>query len=304
MSGVFMSCRNTGSGPNPYISKFIMHSVKRLIMSLPPNSLRPNSGVMCDHCGDEIRGARVVCMECGTRSTFDFCDKPECVGAVVGTRDDITSPHLPTHPMFKARTECHDFHDMGKILRTAESGLARAKKLLVRASTSPHQSEEGQKAGLKTKLSRDGDMSHLTESDYEKEVPILICLSCSAPVSQPCWYCIDCPGGFLRLVYPFPRALTRYHPTEDANTFVCQKCDEEKGGITVDSANGGHKATHSLVRCLKPESVSNDGEGADTTTMKKRVEALEREIVELREKFDKLLEVLTIGLSTAAGPSL
>ncbi|KAI0767749.1 hypothetical protein C8Q74DRAFT_1318273 [Fomes fomentarius] len=241
-------------------------------------------GVMCDHCGDEIRGARVVCMECGTRSTFDFCDNPECVGAVVGTRDDITSPHLPTHPMFKARTECHDFHDMGKILRTAESGLARAKKLLDGASTSPHQSEEGQKAGLKTKLLRDGDMSHLTVSDSEQEVPILVCLSCSAPVSQPCWYCIDCP--------------------EDANTFVCQKCDEEKGGITVDSAEGGHKATHTLVRCLKPESVSNDGEGADTTTMEKRVEALEREIVGLRERFDKLLEILTIGHSTAAGPSL
>ena len=92
-----------------------------------------NSMIVCDHCGDPIYGTRMVCMECGTRFTFDFCDKPACVGCTIKTRDDITAPHVPTHDFIKVRTPILHYREIGKVLRTAKKGLERAKNLLEKA---------------------------------------------------------------------------------------------------------------------------------------------------------------------------
>ncbi len=92
-----------------------------------------NSMIVCDNCGDRIHGTRMVCMECGSRFTFDFCDKPACVGCTIKTRDDITSPHLPTHDFIKVRAPILHYREIGKVLRTAKTGLDRAKNLLEKA---------------------------------------------------------------------------------------------------------------------------------------------------------------------------
>ena len=137
-------------------------------------------------------------MECGTHYTFDFCDKPACVGAVVNSRDDIESPHLPSHDFVKIRTDIHHYREIGKVLRSAESGLERAQKLLERASQSSGQDEESSESDEtttqpETKLVR-RDTAGSSDAESEVDVPILNCISCSQSIEQPCWYCIDCPG--------------------------------------------------------------------------------------------------------------
>ena len=92
-----------------------------------------NSMIVCDHCGNPIYGTRMVCMECGTRFTFDFCDKPACVRCTIKTRDDITAPHLPTHDFIKVRAPILHYREIGKVLRSAKTGLERAKNLLEKA---------------------------------------------------------------------------------------------------------------------------------------------------------------------------
>ena len=92
-----------------------------------------HSQIICDACTNSIFGARMVCLECGQRFTFDFCDKPACIATVM-SRDDVTSPHLPTHDFVKIRTGILHYREIGKVLRMAKAGLERANDLLNRAA--------------------------------------------------------------------------------------------------------------------------------------------------------------------------
>ena len=176
-----------------------------------------NSDVVCDHCSSPIYGTRVACMECGTRFTFDFCDKPACVGCTIKTRDDVTGPHLPTHDFVKIRSSILHYREIGKVLRNAKAGLERAKALLEKAEAQKKQREEAEKsAGNKEETEpgdeKDGEVppslpkkkispgrpetTEASDTDSANEVITLTCLKCESPVSQPCFYCIDCPSTF------------------------------------------------------------------------------------------------------------
>ena len=92
-----------------------------------------HSDVVCDHCKKHIYGTRVACMECGSRFTFDFCDKPACLSCTIETRDDISSPHLPTHGFVKLRAPIVHHREIGRVLRNAKAGFKRANALLEEA---------------------------------------------------------------------------------------------------------------------------------------------------------------------------
>ena len=206
--------------------------------------------IVCDNCGDSIYGTRMVCMECGSRFTFDFCDKPACVGCTIKTRDDATVPHLPSHDFVKVRAPILHYREIGKVLRNAKSGLERAKALLEKAEEQNRSglvaNNEEDKAGDEKQHDGDGkdgenddagssddgegsDASQdredgqngedglvgegsvrlpekkvaparreamaSSDSESENEVVTLTCLRCEAAISQPCCYCIDCPGA-------------------------------------------------------------------------------------------------------------
>ncbi|RPD54176.1 hypothetical protein L227DRAFT_580748 [Lentinus tigrinus ALCF2SS1-6] len=245
--------------------------------------------IYCDNCGDHIYGTRVVCMECGTRFTFDFCEKPACVSSEIKSRDDVEAPHLPTHDLLKIRTNILHHREIGTVLRNATEGLKRAKTLLERAAKGAEEDEASESGSGSDEEHKDGeasgqspttpsspklahrDFSDPSDSDSEAEVPVLTCVSCSETIAQPCWYCIDCP--------------------EDANIFVCQSCDE-KGGVTV----GDHLGTHTLVRCLEPPAEEDSDEEQDSTD--DRVAALETQISALTSqmsRIEKLLQSLVGG---------
>ncbi|KAI0752480.1 hypothetical protein C8Q80DRAFT_1146274 [Daedaleopsis nitida] len=229
-------------------------------------------GIVCDHCENHIYGARVVCMQCGSRFTFDFCDKPECVGSTVPTRDDIEGPHLPTHDFVKIRTDILHDREIGKILRQADVGMARAKTLLERASRAENGAEEPNSSERTKPVRRDS--SEMSAANSDDDVPVLTCVSCSTSIARPCWYCIDCP--------------------DDANVFVCCQCDDQHGGV---SAGDTHKAMHSLIRCSM---LTNDdkSEEDEKDSTEKRVVALESQMSALSiqmNRIEKLLETLVAG---------
>ncbi|KAJ7162341.1 hypothetical protein C8R46DRAFT_1353302 [Mycena filopes] len=70
------------------------------------SDLQPALG--CDCCGESIARSRVLCMECdskdGPASTVEFDAKESCVScATLMGRDDLRTPHLPSHLLFKTR---------------------------------------------------------------------------------------------------------------------------------------------------------------------------------------------------------
>lgn len=153
---------------------------------------------MCDYCRDPIYGTRIVCLECGSRFTFDFCDKPACVGCTIRTRDDISSPHLPTHDFVKVRVPILHHHDIGKVLRDAKTGLNRAKELFEEAEDQKRRREfmNDEDGELQVGGGRKGSEDRKA-SGSENGGITLTCLRCDATVSEPCFYCIDCPGTLL-----------------------------------------------------------------------------------------------------------
>ncbi|KAJ7442970.1 hypothetical protein FB451DRAFT_95665 [Mycena latifolia] len=59
--------------------------------------------LVCDSCGEFIFRSRVLCMECGPAHSVDFDAKEDCLCSSTLARDDLTTPHQPTHLLLKTR---------------------------------------------------------------------------------------------------------------------------------------------------------------------------------------------------------
>ncbi|KAI0766852.1 hypothetical protein BD413DRAFT_141493 [Trametes elegans] len=233
----------------------------------------PSHFADCDACDERIYGARLMCLKCGSRWTLDFCDKPACREATK-TRDDVTVPHLPTHDFVKVRRAIHQYREIGKILRMSDAGLERARALLAKANRA-QQADKAQDEERPSETKHTGrSREEAGVSDPEAEdVVKLSCISCSANISAPCWYCIDCPA--------------------EANAFVCQHCDE-KGGVFV----GDHLETHSLVRCV--EKVATEDGAGGSNAPEQRMSAVEERLAALEgrmERIEQLLESIAASRS-------
>ena len=198
-------------------------------------------------------------MQCGTQDTLDFCDKPACVGSTIRTRDrdDISSPHLPTHDFVKIRDQISHYREIGKVLRNATAGLKRAKNLLEDVKDQKRRHEfmsnnevpevEGEGSGYRD----DGDSEASAPKD---QVIALACLRCEASVSQPCFYCIDCPGTLLVTLVLYRTTVLTETLTAESEPFVCRDCDKRLAGFDVYHGHGAHHlATHNLVRCMEAQ---------------------------------------------------
>ncbi|TBU21891.1 hypothetical protein BD311DRAFT_869699 [Dichomitus squalens] len=119
--------------------------------------------IWCDACGDGIKGGRIVCLSCGMKDSIDLCDKEKCSASEV-RREDLTSPHLPSHDILKLRAAIHPFREFGKVYRDAQEALKMAREFFAEAANS----DEG----------------------AEGEQPQ--CVQCRDRVTLPCWLCIEC----------------------------------------------------------------------------------------------------------------
>ncbi|KAI0951411.1 hypothetical protein AcW1_008459 [Taiwanofungus camphoratus] len=203
--------------------------------------MTPNHLVYCDNCGGWIIGTRVICLDCDTNNTVDLCEDGRCLSAAVELeqRPDLSSPHLPSHDIFKVRAVAHQ-REFGKLDLAARNALKRARDAFTSAASVDYEKSMEAK-------------SEDRRLNVSKRSPT--CIVCSKLVSQPCWHCIICDG----------------------DTFICNECDQNKGGVTVKE----HKNTHGLVRCQ---------ERVDATppSVEQRLETLESKFVTMDSKLIKV----------------
>ena len=219
-------------------------------------------------------------MECGTHDTFDFCDEPACVRAVIKKREDTVTPHRPTHDMLKLRTVIIFEREIGGILRRATESLKGANSLLEQTAKA---AEERQ--GRVDESNGERQEPVTTESDdSSNDLNDLRCISCSELVAHPCWYCVDCPGMSTTCPVPFRVGSLR---AEDAKTFICQSCEDREKGVT----KGDHQATHTLVRCLKPRVDEESDEG----DLQEQMKVMKTQITALTSQIEKLVGSLAVG---------
>lgn len=90
----------------------------------------------CIACGYQIRGTRVVCIDCQPEDgdytrTVDICDDPRCLETVIkgNTQQPFRGPHMPSHDFFKVRTVVH-IRDMHAVNENVKEALQCARRVL------------------------------------------------------------------------------------------------------------------------------------------------------------------------------
>ncbi|KAF7292835.1 VPS13 domain-containing protein [Mycena indigotica] len=232
-----------------------------------------NHNSSCDSCGGAIGGARLSCLVCQMKdswNTVDFDDSPACMAGRVN-RDDMQKPHYPHHDLIKLRRVLH-IREFGKAFRNAKAALEKARGIF-------------KAAGIETNDSGDGDDEEQPSEAPTAQIHSLItqlsitipnaptagaplsavsvaksraeplpkgpkCANCSKALTMPCWFCVQC--------------------TEE--TFICWECDA-KGESGISSLLEKNEHTHNffahdLVR------VQEAVEDKDLT-MEERIGALE-----------------------------
>ncbi|KAI0780323.1 hypothetical protein C8Q74DRAFT_1330835 [Fomes fomentarius] len=147
----------------------------------------------CDHCGQVITGARVLCLECGVDNTIDVCDDAMCVEAVIAV-DGLSDPHLPTHDVVKIRGPVQT-REIGRVLKTSKAALARARSLLdtalsLETPSVPLMPHLHRHPGTGTGTHGGGLGAERVRS-YGPSTR-LRCIRCFKAIRYPCWFCSEC----------------------------------------------------------------------------------------------------------------
>lgn len=91
-------------------------------------------GAVCGGCKYQIRGARIICIDClptnGDYSkSLDFCDDQRCLATRIKGREFPRSPHSTAHELLKVRSTQH-VRDMYWLEELARRSLAVARRTL------------------------------------------------------------------------------------------------------------------------------------------------------------------------------
>lgn len=167
---------------------------------------------ICDACAGRIGGGRVVCLDCDPHSqetldTIDLCDRPTCVSCTVPVtrREDLDSPHLPTHHLMKLYTVLH-MRQYGRVERAAKLALKRVNRWIASGLGSRiggggvSSLSNGLLTPMRTtflpaiSISESSVDGMSIASPLVESRDIFICRKCEQPVTLPCWYCVACPG--------------------------------------------------------------------------------------------------------------
>ncbi|GBE85444.1 hypothetical protein SCP_0706310 [Sparassis crispa] len=173
-------------------------------------------GVSCDNCRGIIGGTRTVCIDCDTDATVDFCDDERCLNAEV-QRFDLTSPHLPSHAVYKVRRVVHP-REFGPVDSEARVALQNARAAFKDAVEVQEERTEGS--------AKEDDRTAKMVNDKLK------CLVCKKRVRQPCWFCMTC-----------------------WDVYICLDCDP-KDGITIDGHDQSHPLVRCQEEVAVEESLT------------------------------------------------
>jgi hypothetical protein len=199
-----------------------------------------------------------------TFNTVDFCSTPDCLAHRV-MRDDMQKAHLPHHDLMKVRRVVHTrlfgktYREAKEALKHARTFFKptqpgmRAQPEAPSESESDTEDEEGHPPVIvqAKRMSRIPTLavaipnSSRRDSTYipGAENPLSmyptsavstapnagfsgpLCCACDKPVSQPCWYCVQCAGS----------------------TFICWECEAKDDATAVVFGEHDYHA-HDLVR--------------------------------------------------------
>ncbi|KAJ7177952.1 hypothetical protein C8R46DRAFT_667658 [Mycena filopes] len=296
----------------------------RFYHSLADKQIRATTdhNASCDNCEGSIGGARITCLVCQTKETFntvDFCSTPGCIDNRC-MRDDMPKPHLPSHDLMKLQRVLHT-RQFGKTYRDAKEALKVARTFFKSAAG------EGEGEDSDSEVDTDDETGHalpsakrlsvLPSAKRLSRIPALAvsipeptrgpksgllasavsvahsqipdstpsgpaCRICTKPVVQPCWYCVQCAG----------------------ESFICWDCDL-KGPEVTFADHDFH--THDLVRVqelVEDQDLSVEerlGEleqrfSKHEKAMDERLGRMEVSVNGRMEKVEKLLEQLLVKL--------
>ncbi|KAJ7777905.1 hypothetical protein DFH07DRAFT_730843 [Mycena maculata] len=162
--------------------------------------------VRCDSCTGVIGGSRLTCLTCRLEHSFDtvdFCDNLSCASVKV-VPSGMTRAHLPTHDILKLRRVVH-LRQFGKTYRAAKRALTKARQFFLVP-------EEDAVVATSARVST-------------LKIPGPRCAACDVPVTQPCWFCVQC----------------------EEPSFVCNSCDSDAKKKIAFGYHDSH--SHDLVRC-------------------------------------------------------
>ncbi|KAJ7177914.1 hypothetical protein C8R46DRAFT_1212646 [Mycena filopes] len=207
----------------------------RFYSSLAMKQLRTKTDHVstCDNCSSNILGSLTRCLICQRKNLFntvDFCPRPECITKQI-VLDDMEKVHQPHHDLLKVRRMVHR-RQFGKTNQDAKEALKRARALFKEYAETGQANPVESDGGVPLSAKR---LSHILSQGLPSVAPTAdiqvagppSCGACGKPVSQPCWYCVQCQEG----------------------TFICWECDAKP---FIEFGNHDFR-THDLVRVLKLE---------------------------------------------------
>ncbi|KAI0043931.1 hypothetical protein FA95DRAFT_1627537, partial [Auriscalpium vulgare] len=242
----------------------------------------------CDVCDGRIGGARIVCLDCeskkdNTFNTLDLCDAESCVNSVVPieTREDLATPHLPTHHVYKVRTTILG-RQLGKLDGKAREGLKTVEPLCVLLATrkaageataaapaSPASRQALAPPAARRMSQTSKRLSTATTATKVEENAVPCCGVCKEILSLPCWYCLHC----------------------NDTLYICKACDDK--GVPKLKDLPEHTDEHALVRCQESttteEKVSVEQR---LSTLEDRMANIEDRIGTMEGHMGKMQEVL------------
>ncbi|KAJ7913942.1 hypothetical protein B0H13DRAFT_1612003 [Mycena leptocephala] len=217
---------------------------RRFYHSLGERKIRATTdhNVDCSNCKGNIGGARLSCLVCQMKDRFktvDFCSTPSCVSNRV-MWEDMEKPHLPHHDLVKLRRVVHTCQ-FGKTFREAREALKNARAFFMSSSD-----------GMERNLESTALVPHMQDVSSGP-----LCIVCKKPVSQPCWYCVQCGD----------------------QSFICWKCDAK------DDLKFGKHAKDDL-KLRKHDPHSHDLVRVQELVEDKKL-SIEERLVGLEERFSK-----------------
>ncbi|KAF7324302.1 VPS13 domain-containing protein [Mycena venus] len=253
--------------PSPSLISFEFCS--RFYHSLAEQQIRATTehGVYCDNCGGNIGGARISCLICQMKDTFntvDFCSTPGCIDNRV-SREDMVKAHLPHHDLIKVRRVLHT-RFFGKCYRDAKEALKQARTFFKSPASATAVAEQDSESEVDTE-DEEGHAPFSAKSLSIKRLSKIPTLAISIPQGGQS----RGPGsGYPMSAVSVARSQVPVTtgPCAEAS-FICWDCDA-KGEVSF----GNHDFhTHDLVRVQE--------------LVEEKDLSVEERLAELEERFSK-----------------
>jgi hypothetical protein len=297
----------------------------------PP--LIAHSWLPCEACGTTIHKTRVLCLDCESDDTVDFCRNIACIDIdKLPHRKDVrhqashllvkTRDHLLVQDFYSLKSKVqtrltHAINDFRPLMDTiseftvsvVDEGVADIAGLPSPAFTDDKEQTKGQAMELPfcfnlivSTTAATSRVAPLRQDSVESTTEILpsLCTICRNVLTLPAWYCVDCPQG------KFQPVLCTIADSLADDAFVCDACDgviddmmpwdfQERYRIERSQSQLCHNVYHKLVRFRGQPQTSDDPNPVKDVSLPSEVEERLMKRIEavISDRFSELDDRLT-----------